>query len=923
MAIQWRQIPRQTVSAGQTFTLELTQYIIDRGTAIPTVSIQPQNGSASIDSSNVGTTGDIFLAWTLPPTTNEGNDSLQLSITRDGRTVTRYVTAAVQAASAPTWQVIPTQEVNAGQEWSLELSPTYLSGEPTPTVSFQTGFFEPTWLHINGTTLSGTPNLSDYSPGDTAQINLRASNTAGNANIRFNINYVVQLEGQSGFSGEPWSFDVASHIPHGDTVALRPGYQKPAWLTLTGTTLSAVALPAVAIAEHDDDYQILLRGTRGAQTYDFNVPLRVRYATAPMFRDIPVQVLDEPVGPNIVPNPPLVTSKTLDLRDYLTARSGSTFAFTVITKPDWVTISDSVLTMTAPAVVTAPAGQAYQQFEVNVAVRSAFGRTATTVNIHVNELALPHIARIPPQTVYRDEIDTIDLTQYGTGTPAPFYTLGTINPPLTADVATIISNSNGQWSVHPNTALSADSTHNVQVYVRNRVGQSFILMQLNLKGEDHPLPALAPVWKSGADTTFTLNTGTSQTINLLHLLSQARPTPTFEMLDATDFTDLDGTATLNGHLLTVSAPDVDTDITRFVRVTARNSAGAVQVELTFNVKYVVLPVWRALPAQRWQVGVAQSFDLKPYLSATPAATISFASGYTAPSWLTLTDGDIGGTPPTDDYSEATSLSIQVSATNPAGTSSTAILANILVPSLPIWTADTIYLDVVERADASWDLTEYLTGGFPIPTLRLAAGVVQPRLTLGVTGTVLSIVNAPEVSVDTDFTITLEAVNTAGMVSKEVNLTVYSQLSLTEENRFSLSDYDEIRGLLNLQLTETDISNSQIARDVYERAALDWASDSLPPVANGERTAVNLRHKKRAAIYRCAGILAGSAPQLLRESLGGINSQYERVAWNDKQLTLFRLAEDEITTVRKFEQAVASDRLASSFTFFAVVKRQGG
>lgn len=149
--------------------------------------------------------------------------------------------------------------------------------------------------------------------------------------------------------------------------------------------------------------------------------------------------------------------------------------------------------------------------------------------------------------------------------------------------------------------------------------------------------------------------------------------------------------------------------------------------------------------------------------------------------------------------------------------------------------------------------------------------------------------------------------------------VLASLNVGEEIRFVMADYDEVRALQTVQVTSSQQTNEQIAQSVFEDAALDWAVGQLPAPTSGTRSATNLRRQKRAALYRCAGLIAPSVPQLLRETLGGISNQFVEIPFADKQQELFSLALSEVEQVRRDEGLPSnSDRDPKSYTFFLVV-----
>ena len=924
----WGDIPAQEVYSGQAVNLDLVPYLVNRGSEVPTIATQPSGATWRIDTSG----GGVRLVGTAPTTASGLNISCQLSIA-DSRYGTQFRTVVyvVHGATLPAFQVIPDPSPVEGQAWNFNFR-SFVSGDPAPHLTLDSGFAYPSWLRLVGSVLSGTPPVADYSYGDGFEIGLVATNIVGTARVTFHIRIVATSPPQAGFSGENWTFDLSSDVPSiasdTDTYSFRPGFTAPPWLTLSGTTLSASPLPGTASATQDDTYTIPIRVVRTNSvahttvTFDFNVPLTVKWTELPRWVSIPPVILDEPVSPTN-PRAQLVTSSVLDLHQYLNARAGTVSFSLGSDAPAWAVLSDDTLTLTAPHVGAADEN-GRETFHVLVHAQNSVGTADMTLIVEVNKLVLPVFSSIPNQTVYRNETDSLNLSDFVSGTPSPLFALGTATPAFTQVFVT--SNADGHWTIAPVGHVTQTRTYTVNVIATNRVGITNGSFQLEVRGEDSPSAPSAPVWKSAESLfEFDVDAGAALAVGLTSLIASARPSPTYTLADDADLTDFNAQASILYSNLTFHAPplaDVTSDFSMHFGVVARNSAGASEIELTFNIRHVTLPVWN-LPAQTWRVGEAATLTLAPFASSIPDVTaFAFQSGYAAPAWLSLSNGVLSGTPPAGTYTEETSLHVLLAATNSVGTTPFTLTLNLSVVAAPVWVSAAIVIEMHERRTATFNLQSYLTAGSPMPTIALKAGVVQDDFTLSISPDgALEIVNAPEVLADTNFSLQLTATNASGAADKTLTVRVLSQFSFQESLEFSEFDFDTIRGLLDSKLLETELPDAFVRRSVYRQAALDWASAEVPFEGEGEdvRSPMNLRRQKRAVLYRCAGLLAPMVPQLLSETVGGLSTRFESVGWSGKQAILFALAETEIQQIKNDESDFKDkdDLNPASYTFFAV------
>ena len=750
----------------------------------------------------------------------------------------------------------------------------------------------------------------------------------GNIYVYDAIARILPIPAQSGFDGEPWTFDLSPYLANDITATFRSGYSKPAWLSLSNNVLSATALPAVARSRMDDTYTILLTGTHAQRNTDFSVELTVKYIEIPSTQSAPAQELDLRVTPTITNvHPPLKTSVVLHMLDYITNRErAGTITFSIqfddenLTRlssrtVDGVSVND-VLTITSPT--TPLADEPVSSVNVDIRATNAVGHSDIDVPIDITNLMATYLNNIPAQDIQRDEIDTLNLQLYAGGRPRPTFALGTIVPTLTDDVATIISNANGRWSIHPDANLETTGTYRVNVIAVNRISRATGSFQMTIHGVPHTLPAIAPVWHT-TGLTVDVDTGAVVQVNLAHLINTARPTPTFSITDDSELTNVGASASIAGTTLTITAPstmDIDEDYTARIQVSARNSAGGAIQSLTVQVHYVHAPVWSTIPHQSVRPGQTWTLDLNSYLTASPAAVITFQ---TAPSGdasnATLAHGVASWEVP-DTITEDAVHPFTFRATNSAGSTDVSVGVAVVADAEPVWTDAVISLNVQEGQRLEpFDLSEYLTAGVPAPNLYLGADAISNvpaditfnGLTMLVTPTLNSVMTQT-------FTFSITAQNASGSATKQITLGIHPVFEDNDNIVLNVSDYDQIRKLIDSRATVQDLPDEIISADSIVGGAISWAIDTMPVYAGNPRNLQELVSKRRAIIYRAAGILAASVRQAADPRI--IEGQV-----NELQLQSALFAESEraaaIAQERFVQLGLTEDDAFGSITFRVV------
>ena len=139
--------------------------------------------------------------------------------------------------------------------------------------------------------------------------------------------------------------------------------------------------------------------------------------------------------------------------------------------------------------------------------------------------------------------------------------------------------------------------------------------------------------------------------------------------------------------------------------------------------------------------------------------------------------------------------------------------NVLTETAPVWSTDTIRIAVHDGdRDDETDLGIYLTEGHPIPSLFLGDNAVHVPANISFQGTIIRITPTTNIVKDQTFTFDIIARNGSGSATKPINLEIIPLFDDNEDIEFSVSDYDEIRKLVDTYLTIQDMPDEIIASD---------------------------------------------------------------------------------------------------------------
>ena len=219
----------------------------------------------------------------------------------------------------------------------------------------------------------------------------------------------------------------------------------------------------------------------------------------------------------------------------------------------------------------------------------------------------------------------------------------------------------------------------------------------------------------------------------------------------------------------------------------------------------------------------------------------------------------------DTYTEDTAVPFNFTATNSIGSSNATLSVNVVTDTAPVWSADAITITTTEGdVDDQYDFAPNLTGS-PTPTLSLDVSASDIPANLSFSGTVLHITPTSNFVKSMRFQFGVVASNgiadSKGNISqtKSVTLNIIPIFTDGEEIVFSSNDFEEIRKLVDSKLGISDLPDVVIDTDSVIGAAIAWGLNTMP-IQEFTRTLDELKAKRRAIIYRAAGILAVSVRQ---------------------------------------------------------------
>ena len=239
----WQTIPTQTPYPGQTLRINLRNFNSRQDATITLLSTSPSWVTLNIQ----GLTKELVIA-TPTSATNADRYTIQLRATAvgsQGTTVTRDTQFQLAVRNAVTPVITPErQDIQAGVPFSLDVSAFLTAGAPPPTYSLR-GTQNPSWLSLNGSTLSGTPPVALYTAATTdVPVEMTARNVGASVNFTVNLRIaravgpgVTTVPAQYAVNGVAFTADLSSYLGGSPTpTILSTGL--PSWMGVSGTTLT-------------------------------------------------------------------------------------------------------------------------------------------------------------------------------------------------------------------------------------------------------------------------------------------------------------------------------------------------------------------------------------------------------------------------------------------------------------------------------------------------------------------------------------------------------------------------------------------------------------------------------------------------------------------------------------------------------------
>lgn len=274
----WRSIPTQSAYPGQTLRINLRNYQTRQDATITLRGTPPSWVTLNIS----GLTKELVIA---APSSLTGGQSYTIQLrasafasstqTTENRDIsfTLNISTPVRPAFTPT-----AQSLTAGVPFSVDVNTFRTAGEPTPSYALRGS--PPSWLELNGSTLSGTPPVGDYtSPTNRVNVTVRATNVAGFRDFTVTLNIaravgpgIVSIPNQYAVQGDVFTLDLSTYIAGTPTPTIvQTGL--PQWLQVNGLTLTGT--PAGFTANTTQTVTLTIQNPVGSVSHNFTIYVRV------------------------------------------------------------------------------------------------------------------------------------------------------------------------------------------------------------------------------------------------------------------------------------------------------------------------------------------------------------------------------------------------------------------------------------------------------------------------------------------------------------------------------------------------------------------------------------------------------------------------------------------------------------------------
>jgi len=430
-----------------------------------------------------------------------------------------------QPLSSPTFTSTPVTTATVGQQYNYALT-TIASPAPTYTANVK-----PSWLTQNGRFLSGFPQASDVGQHS---VSITATNSQGSAIHNFTITVnpvaaapVITSTAPTGaVVGTPYTYTVtASGFP----AATFSASGLPAWLSLTGDTLSGTPQPSDAGVS--GTVTITATNVHGADDEMFTITVE-DFAAISSF-------------------PGLNATVGAAYSYVVTATGFPAPTFSATNLPAWLTLIGDTLSGTPQAADVGTAGP------ISISATNALGTDVQVFSTQVSPAPVPPTITSVAATTAMATV-FYSYTIVATGTPAPTISGAGLPAWLTLS-GNVLSGTPQVTDLGPSPQITITATSSAGMDQ-----QQFVITVANAP--------VGPVITSSAPATATVGE-----VYSYGLSASGNPPPAFSVTGQPAWLNLSG-STLAGV-----PTGLDVGLTATITVTATNSAGTDQQQFTIVV----------------------------------------------------------------------------------------------------------------------------------------------------------------------------------------------------------------------------------------------------------------------------------------------------------------------------------------------------
>ena len=206
-----------------------------------------------VDTGNATRVGNVDPGFSVGENSARGLTEFNSKLYMVGsQTDALYV--AVEAVDKPTFTAPTGQTVREGQRWTLDLS-DYFDGDPT-SYAFQSAYTKPAYLELLGTSLN-IATAPEVTQDTTISILVQATNVGGTTPGTVTLVITdtpppppepptfTAPTGETVSERGRWTLDLATVFSGATSYAFQSGYTKPDYLELSGSVLTIANAPTV------------------------------------------------------------------------------------------------------------------------------------------------------------------------------------------------------------------------------------------------------------------------------------------------------------------------------------------------------------------------------------------------------------------------------------------------------------------------------------------------------------------------------------------------------------------------------------------------------------------------------------------------------------------------------------------------------